>query len=273
MGAQGVGTKKQKALKITSYVINVLSIIIMLFAVFIVITSLTSKDRGYTAYFNKAYVVVQSDSMAKDLTKPDNFQKGDVIAFRLISDEEKANLKIGDVITFWDYHISTTKELNTHRIVDIREVDGVKEYSTKGDNNVAPDVYQGEIVWRKASDIQGIYAGKSSFVGKILTYLQSRTGFAIFIVVPCVLIMIYCIVIVVLNLMKFSREKAVIQHEDNVDALKAELKAQLLKEMAEQNKKETDKIESNDITDEQENEQEAPSGEDADKPNQKKGKK
>ena len=237
-------TKKQKAAKITSYIINVLSIIIMLFAIFIVVTSLTSKDRGYTTYFNKAYVVVKSDSMAKDLSKEDNFKSGDIIAFRVLSDEEKNNLEVGTVVTFWDNYISTTRELNTHRIIAVRDGEnGEKEYSTQGDNNIAYDRdNNGNQLWRKASDMQGVYAGKSSWVGQVLTYLQSRTGFAIFIVAPCVLVMIYCIVLVVLNLMKYTRAKTVIQHEDNVDALKAELKEQLLKEMA-QEKAEAEKAE------------------------------
>ena len=147
-------------------------------------------------------------------------------------------MKVGDIITFWDNNISSTRELNTHRIYEIRVGDdGQNEYSTMGDNNLTYDKdSQNNQIWRKASDIQGIYAGKSVVVGQILTYLQSKTGFAIFIVVPCVLIMIYCAVLVVMNLMRYAKGKAVIQHEDNVDALKAELREQLLKEMAEKEK-------------------------------------
>lgn len=240
MGEQEIVSKKQKGKKIAAYIINTISIIIMLFAVFIVITSLTSKDRGYTSYFGKAYVLVKSDSMAQDLTKPDNFKTGDVIVFRVLSDEQKLGLEEGTVITFWDNNISTSRELNTHRIYAVRDSDGdgvADEYSTKGDNNPIYDKgADAQQIWRKASDVQGVYVGKSAFVGHVLTYLQSSTGFAIFIVVPCVLVMIYCIVLVVLNLMRYTRAKTVIQHEDDVDALKAEIKAQLLKEMEEQNK-------------------------------------
>ena len=240
MEAQNKESKKKKGWKITSYVINILSIIIMLFAIFIVITSLVSKDKGYTSYFNKAYVAVKSNSMAKNLSEWDNFQKGDVISFRVLSEKEKVGLTEGTVITFWDYNISSTKELNTHRIYATRDSDGDgidDEYSTKGDNMPTYDRdSEGNQIWRKASDVQGVYAGKSVFFGRILTYLQSKTGFAIFIVVPCVLIVIYCLTLVVLNLMKYTKAKAVMQHEDNVDALKAELKAQLLKEMQEENK-------------------------------------
>lgn len=230
METQNVVSKKQKVAKVASQVINILSIVIMLFAVFIVITSLTSKDRGYTAYFGRAYVSVKSDSMALDTKKWDNFKTGDVICFRLISDKEKENLEVGTIITFWD-QINGDKQLNTHRIVDVIKdtSGGVVAYVTQGDNNGGvPDATH-----RRLSDIQGVYVGKSVVMGQVLTYLQSRTGFALFIVVPCVLIMIYCAVLVIMNLMKYSKEKAVIQHEDNVDALKEQLRQQLLKEMAE----------------------------------------
>lgn len=242
MKTQTAMTKKQKAGKIASYVINILSIIIMLFAIFIVSTSLASKDKGYTSYFGTAYVVVQSDSMKEDWqtheVKSDNFQKGDVIAFKVLSDQDKDNLQVGDVITFYD-NILNSKALNTHRIKEIKVVDGVKTFVTKGDNNMHEDTTE-----RTMSDVQGKFAGKSSAIGRILTYLQSKTGFAIFIVVPCVLIVVYCLVLVVMNLMKYSKAKAVLEREDNVDALKAEIKAQLLKEMeAEKSGKKADKTE------------------------------
>lgn len=241
METQNAVSGKQKAWKIISYIINIFSIVVMIFSVFIVITSLTSKDRGYTSYFGKAFVVVQSNSMLPpdgQEAKWDNFAKDDVIAFNVLSDNAKAELKVGDVITFWDYNIGTQRELNTHRIVAIEDHDGdgVIDFQTKGDHNVAPDT-----TWRKLADVQGSYAGKSAVIGHVLTYLQSKTGFAVFIVVPCVLVMIYCIVLVIMNLLRYSKSKAIIQHEDNVDALKAELKAQLLKELEEEKAGKEDK--------------------------------
>lgn len=244
MEAQNIATNKQKVATIVSYVINVLSIIIMLFAVFIVVTSLTSKDRGYTSYFGKAFAVVQSNSMAEDLSKWDNFSKGDLICFNVLSEKDKLNLEVGTVVTFWDNNISSTRQLNTHRIYDRRDSDGdgiYDEYSTKGDHNLTYDKNAAnEQLWRPASEIQGTYAGKATTAGHVLTYLQGPTGFAVFIVIPCVLIMIYCGVRVVLSLMRYSKEKAIMQHTDDVDALKAELKAQLLQEMAENENKDVE---------------------------------
>lgn len=220
----------------------------MLFSIFIVVTFLTSKDRDYPVYFGRAYCVVQSDSMARDLSRRDNFQEGDIICFRVLSDEEKLTLSAGtegeddgDVVTFWDNNITTTRVLNTHRIYAVRNnpETGEIEYSTKGDNNIGYDRDQAsQQIWRKASDIQGIYVGKATGIGNFLLFLQSRTGFAVLIVVPCVLIMLYCGVLVILNLIKYTKQKAVMQHEDDVEALRAQMKAELLKEMEEKKKAE-----------------------------------
>ena len=241
MGTNENVSTKQKVGKIVSYVINILSVIIMLFSVFIVITYLGSKDRGYPVYFGRAYAVVQSDSMAKDLSQKDNFKKGDVICFRVLGEKEKENLEVGTVVTFWDNNIAITKVLNTHRIYDAQDVDGdgKLEYSTKGDNNVGFDRdQQGNQIWREAEDIQGVYVGKATGIGNALMFLQSKTGFAVLIVVPCILIMLYCAALVVLNLVKYTKQKAVLQHEDNVEALREQMKAELLKEMEEKRKQE-----------------------------------
>ncbi len=247
MGTNETMTKKQKAGKIISYVINIISVIIMLFSVFIVISYLSSQDRGYPVYFGRAYAVVQSDSMAKDLSRKDNFKEGDIICFRVLSDSEKqelsagtAGVQDGDVVTFWDNNIAATKVLNTHRIYEVRVgADGKKEYSTMGDNNLTYDKdQQGNQIWRKADDIQGVFAGKASGIGNILMFIQSKTGFAVLIVVPCVLIMIYCATLVILNLVKYTKQKAILQHEDNVEELREQMKAELLKELEEKKKKE-----------------------------------
>ena len=268
MGTNENVSKRQKVGKIVSYTINIISVIIMIFSVFIVATYLSSQDRGYPVYFGKSYCVVQSDSMAADTSKKDNFEEGDVICFRVLNDEEKLHLRgiekndpedpekityPGDVVTFWDYNIGVTKVLNTHRIYEVRNnpTTGEIEYSTKGDNNISYDRDQAsQQLWRKASDMQGIYLGKAPGIGNFLIFIQSKTGFAVLVVVPCVLIMIYCATLVILNLIKYTKQKAVIQHEDNVEALREQMKAELLREMEEKRKQEEQDA-ANDSTEEE----------------------
>ena len=274
MGTNENVSKKQQVGKIISYVMNVISVIIMVFSVFIVITYLASKDRGYPSYFNRAYCSVLSDSMKQDYgvdgadQKWDQFSKGDVIVFKVLGSADKENLAVGTVVTFWDNNITTTKVLNTHRIYDAQDVDGdgVLEYSTKGDNNLTYDKNQvNEQIWREAEDIQGIYVGKAHGVVKVLMFMQSKTGFAVLIVVPCVLIMIYCGVLVILNLVKYTKQKAVMQHEDNVEALREQMKAELLKEMEDKKKQENGASDEEAKKDEEPKEEKADSTDDGNK--------
>ena len=55
MGTNENVSKRQKVGKIVSYTINIISVIIMIFSVFIVATYLSSQDRGYPVYFGKSY--------------------------------------------------------------------------------------------------------------------------------------------------------------------------------------------------------------------------
>jgi signal peptidase len=52
-----------------------------------------------------------------------NFKKGDMLVDKTLSNSEKKNLKVGDVITFWDETLmpGQVKGLNSHRIVYINE--------------------------------------------------------------------------------------------------------------------------------------------------------
>lgn len=241
--------KREKAKTIISYVINAISIAIMILAVIIVAVSFASKDKGYTAFLGKSYFVVQSDSMKVDEPKKDNFQRGDIISIKILNDAQKQNLQIGDVITFYDIAINGDPHtLNTHRITAVvynlagggkqivhsgeekpANAESVYSYMTKGDN---PEMGIGEMQ-TAVGDVIGVFAGKASGFGNVLIYMQSKTGFMVTILIPCALVMVYCGALVIINLMKYSQRKAVLKQEENVDELKAKLREELLKEMQE----------------------------------------
>ncbi len=53
---------------------------------------------------------------------------------------DPSDLHVGDIVIYR----GVNSELVIHRIVDIRDVNGIKYYVTKGDNNNAPDYFQFE---------------------------------------------------------------------------------------------------------------------------------
>lgn len=241
---------QSKAGKIVSIAINVLSVIIMLFAVIIVVNSLVSSNRGYPTFFGYAYYTVESDSMAKDVSsgevKSDNFSRGDVIKVKIAGDNtEKASYKVGDVITFWDT-IHAEKALDTHRIIEVVEEEGrVVGYYTKGDNNLTADS-----IMRTIDDVQGKYEGKASGIGNVILFLQSKTGFLICVLLPAALIMLYCIGLVVFNIVQYNKRryvmageeayaKAAAENSKKEEEMREQIRAQLLKEMAAKQEEQT----------------------------------
>ncbi|MCM1990229.1 signal peptidase I [Oceanirhabdus seepicola] len=83
--------------------------------------------------------VIASGSMEPKI-KP-----GDVILVKKVDSESVMNLKIGEVIQFESGNI-----LISHRIIDIKEEEGIKCYKTKGDNNSVED---GDLV--RLEDVKG----------------------------------------------------------------------------------------------------------------------
>ena len=186
---------KTKAKKIVGIVLNVLLWIFLVFAFVMMVFAFASisNDYGVPVLGKKVILNVQSDSM-----KP-VFVEGDMIVGTVLTDEEKLNLKEGEIITFFtDLNGDGNKELNTHRIISI---DG-DIYRTKGDNNTDSDdyfVYKQDIlsVWKEGDTrVKGL--------GKLLGFLQSREGFLYVIVIPLALFFIYEIIRFVLTVTKLK---------------------------------------------------------------------
>jgi len=93
----------------------------------------------------------------------------------------QADYKIGDVITFGT--ISKTKSPTTHRINDIRVIDGKPIYITKGDANNAPDTRE---VQKK--DIIGKVLFDVPYVGFAIDFAKKPIGFALIIIIPATII-------------------------------------------------------------------------------------
>lgn len=91
--------------------------------------SMYHKERGFNLIFSKSDIYSKNGIDIKDTKKwdfQDGFSKGDIIF--VVSAK---NAKVGDVIIF----DGSARNPIIHRVVSIREENGIKIYSTKGDNN------------------------------------------------------------------------------------------------------------------------------------------
>lgn len=200
--------------KIINIIIDVLVVLILLIsALILTITLSTSEDTGAPNVFGYTLNTIQSQSMEPVM------YKGDLIISKAVDKEsEPVTYKKGDIVV---YSTTQTDEqgnsqfmLVCHRIVKTRDNNGSIEYVTQGDNN---DVTDEETVgWLTYDQIVGVFENDDyqgsvfSGVGKIYDYLQSFWGFFFVIVLPMIIFFIYELVKVIINLMAYSKEKALV---------------------------------------------------------------
>ena len=222
-----VNTQKTTTKKVVKIVLNVLLWIFLLFALFMMIFAFASISNDYNVPIlgDKVILCVASDSMEPTI------QKGDMIAGKALSLEEKKELKANDVISFFvDLDGDGKKEINTHRIVAVFGVGDNIYFRTKGDNaarypvNVADDGYNVQLddvicTW-KDGDTQ--WHGFGSFLG----FLQSRVGFLCIVVIPLIALFIFEIVRFVMMIVKVKgKDKKSISDEE-----KEEIRRQAVEE-------------------------------------------
>ncbi len=156
---------KKRKKKIVKFVILIILIIL-----FIVNIILAIEER--THIFGIYMFNIISESMEP------TFYKDDLALVKSCNMEE---LKKGDIITF-----KQEDRIISHRISEIIEEKGKKQFITKGDNNEVEDI--------EPVDVQNIY-GKVVLVipkiGKIVNYIQNARGF----INICILIIIICILV------------------------------------------------------------------------------
>lgn len=204
----------KKTLKI---VVDILAWVLLVLAFLITLIIFSSeKNNGVPNLFGVMPMTVESDSM-----KP-TFKEGDLIFVKKV---DLFDLKEDDVITFYTI-IEGKRVKNTHRIIEINESNGTRSFITKGDNNPIADT---TTVF--PADIIGIWKGsKISGAGKILSFLRTKKGFFICIVIPMALFFLfelYKFIVVLIEIKKPS-----ISEEDEEEIKKKAIEEYLAAEKA-----------------------------------------
>lgn len=142
--------------KIISTILYIVLIPIIIFNFTLIIKSFIKPNETPDFFGYKSFVIV-SGSMEPTI------KKGDAILVKDVPEEE---IKVNDIISF-------TTEVNqtnvTHRIVNVEEDDGVKKYTTKGDNNNVED--KEKITYQQ---IEGKYQFKINQFGIVINILKSK---------------------------------------------------------------------------------------------------
>lgn len=161
----------------TEIFISVVLWAVILLAALFAFTTLATRDTNQVASLaGYTPLTVASDSMSP------TFRAGDLIIIRKCDPQ---TLKEGDIVTFHTI-INNEFALNTHRITEIQDLGGARNYVTKGDNNELADIHM-----IADGDIVGKYVCHLAGFGKVMSFLSSSLGFLLVIVLPLLIFFIY----------------------------------------------------------------------------------
>lgn len=206
---------------------NILAIIIGVFVLLVAVSAIASAAKGYASVFGYTVYAVRSDSMEGDYE--DSFNKGALVFVKLLGDDEKSDLEVGQIITFKDW-IDVNDDgkldevLNTHRIIDVFENNGDVYYQTQGDKAAKLNSDKKEQV--DSGDVIGVYSSKINGLGGVVLFIQSPTGFLVTVVVPSALVVIYCAFLLIKNLAEYGKLK----RNAEIEKIREELKKEISKE-------------------------------------------
>ncbi len=216
---------------VVKVIANVLVWIVLILALLITIIVFSSgRNNGVANLLGYIPMTVESDSM-----KP-TFAKDELIMCKEIDDVY--SLQKGDVITFWTI-IDGQKVKNTHRIVDITEIDGSRSFVTRGDNNQIDDtipVLPGDVIGKWTEFKIGGF-------GKVMNFLRTKKGFFICIVIPMAvffLVELYKFIVTLIEL-----KKPELSEEDEEEIKKRAIEEYLAQQKKEQSGDSSDKVPEN----------------------------
>lgn len=140
--------------KIASIIIYIILIPIIIFNFTLIIKSFIYPNEMPDFFGYKSFVIVSGSMEPTIMT-------GDAIFTKEVLEDE---IKINDIISF-----SQGGTIVTHRVIKIVEENGIKKYTTKGDNNNTED--KEKITYNQ---IEGKYQFKINQFGSIINILKSK---------------------------------------------------------------------------------------------------
>ena len=219
-----MNTTTKKVLNIALKVLVWLLVAFTVFMMVFTIVTVTTVDKNDRSIFGIKFYIVQTDSMSKSENNKDldvHFNAGDIVLIKNLSDEEKAELKAGDIIAFISPNNDSLGETITHMIREVKynrdgKITGFVTYGTNTGTDDEKAVEPGYIL--------GKYTGKLPGVGNFFAFVKSVPGYIVCILVPFLLLILYNGVDVIRLFRRYKKEQMdVMQAEkDQIEADRAE---------------------------------------------------
>jgi signal peptidase I len=247
--------KKRVAIKTVKIGFNVLFYVLLVLLVLFSIanTKIKESNKDIAHVFNRGFLSVLTSSMDGD--QKDSFSTEDLIFVKLLNEEQKQELKEGDIITYFKSRISGLNRpgLITHRIYAVTEdSEGDVVYITLGDaspeipdpNSEAyidfSDTYFDAIHY---DDVISVYTGQIKNAGNVIKSMQTANGFGLYVVLPVVLILMVEGILLTKNILALNKEKLTTKYEiekqdavKNLELEKEKMRQQIIEELKKEQK-------------------------------------
>jgi signal peptidase len=164
-------TAGQKIVAVIGVLLCIVLIPILIANVTIIVKSFAFPDKVPSFLGYKPFIDL-SDSMYPAI------KAGDLV---IVRETDTNKLAKGDVIAYRE-----GKSVITHRIIDVKTIDGTRQFITKGDNNNTEDRLP-----VLSSDVEGKLVIDIPKLGNTALFMQTPVGMIVFIALPLLLFILY----------------------------------------------------------------------------------
>jgi signal peptidase I len=233
-----------KIAKITGNIFFYFLIVILI--LFSIANMQMKKENDIASIFGRGFMSVLTGSMDGD--QADSFTVNDLIFVKIMEQPTAEEVNIGDIVVFYKLDLDDNSANGsqsgfvTHRVVSSFPFEGQTYLVTKGDANLFEDDQPIDV-----RDVLAVYQSKWVGAGSALKYLQTPSGFALSIIVPVAILLIFQAIILTKNILAINKEKfedRVQIEKDNAlqslelekDKIRQQIIAELKKEQEESDK-------------------------------------
>lgn len=179
--------------KVIYALINVISVAIIVAAIGVLIIVLMTKPGDTPSIGGYMALRITTGSMAPTY---------EVDTLILVKKTDPADVKKGDIISFYSSDPALGGAVNTHRVVEVKKENGHYTYQTKGDGNNAVDPYEAD-----SDYLLGTVIVSSLILGKIVRLVSNPLIFIPVIIIPLAVMLLANLIRTISYAKQIAREE------------------------------------------------------------------
>lgn len=189
-----------------SKISNIISIVIIVVALVILVSAVFTRSGDVPKVMGHSFMKVLTGSMEPEI-KADS-----IVVTKEVAAEE---IQVGDVISYYSADPELYGMPVTHRVTDIKKVDGKFYFTTKGDVNVLED--KNPVM---ADDVIGKVVFSSHFLGLLVKWITKPYVFFPLVIIPLLIIVVSNVRGTILSARQIAKE----EEEEAVRRIMEEIK-------------------------------------------------